>query len=457
MSATAHRTAMRAPEADTHCPIMPNYGAPKVTFVRGAGTELWDVDGNRYLDFLCGLAVTSLGHAHPVVAGAIAQQANTLLHVSNLYGTEPQIEVARTLDALIRSGGGAAGSGAATDTSASRPEGGGAATDTSANRAGGAATDKSANRTNQTNNAKGQKSGQVLFQNSGAEANEGAIKLARKYQGRGRHVVLSAFRSFHGRTLATLAATGQPEKHEPFQPLPEGFRHAEWNDIEAFEAALDPTVGAILLEPVMGEAGVIDGDPAFFQGIRRLCDERGILLILDEVQTGLARTGEWWGFQHHGIEPDIVTSAKGLGNGMPIGAVWARHDVAQAFKPGDHGSTFGGQPLATAAAAAVLRVMQDIDAPRLAREQGAALRSQLEALPAVVSTHGRGMLVRVEFDPDALGGRTGADLTADCLAEGVVVIGSGPASLRLAPPLTISDEHLAEGVAKIAAAVSQES
>ena len=209
-AAQIHRAGMGAPTDLEQCPVVPNYGPPKVTFVRGQGTELWDRDGKRYLDLLSGIAVTSLGHSHPEIAGVIAEQAATLLHVSNLFGTVPQVEVAQRLDRLVRDG---------------RPD---------------------------------SPPGQVMFQNSGAEANEGAIKMARKHAGRGRHVVLSALRSFHGRTLATLAATGQPEKHEPFQPLPEGFRHAEWNDLDAFEAALDPTVGAILLEPLQGEGGVND-------------------------------------------------------------------------------------------------------------------------------------------------------------------------------------------------------
>ena len=307
--------------------LMGNYGVPPVTFVRGSGTELFDDAGNRYLDFLCGLAVTGLGHAHPRVAAALADQASTLLHVSNLFITEPQLEVAERLDRLIRSG-----------------------TGSEVDPAGG--------------------SGRILFQNSGAEANEDALKLARKFHGRGRHGVVAAFRSFHGRTMATLAATGQPEKHEPFQPIPEGFRHAAWNDLAAVEAALAPEVGAILLEPLQGEGGVNPADMTFLQGVRRLCDERGMLLIIDEVQTGLGRTGEWFGFQHAGIAPDVVTMAKGLGNGVPIGAVWATADVAAAFGPGDHGSTFAGQPLAAAGAREVLRIMEEMDAPRKARERG---------------------------------------------------------------------------------------
>src|SRR3954469_2346779 len=275
---------------------MPTYPAPPVTFVRGEGSKLWDDEGREYLDFLSGLAVTSLGHAHPAVADALDHQARTLLHVSNLYGTTIGPEVAATLDRLVGDG---------------QPAG-----------------------------------GQVFFCNSGAEANECAIKLARKWGGRGKYAVVSAYNSFHGRTLATLHATGQPAKHEIFQPLPEGFRHVAWEDLDALEAAIDPSVTAVLLEPVQGEGGVQQATPEYFQGVRKICDERGLLFMVDEVQTGLGRTGAWFGFQHLAVEPDVVTMAKALGNGVPIGACWAKAEVAEAFKPGDHATTFGGQPLA---------------------------------------------------------------------------------------------------------------
>ena len=382
--------------------LMGNYGVPPLTFVRGSGTELFDDTGKRYLDFLCGLAVTGLGHAHPRVSAALTEQASTLLHVSNLFVTEPQLEVAERLAALVRAG-----------TDQDTP-------------------------------------GRVLFQNSGAEANEAAMKLARKYHGRGRHGVLAAFRSFHGRTLATLAATGQPEKHEPFQPLPEGFRHAAWNDVAAFEAALDPSVGAILLEPLQGEGGVNPADVDFLRGIRRLCDERGILLIMDEIQTGLGRTGEWFGFHHAGINADIVTVAKALGNGVPIGAVWATAEVASAFGPGDHGSTFAGQPLAAAAAREVLRVMEEIDVPLLARERGAELTALLESVPGVAGVRGLGLLLAAELRPEALNGRTAAEVARACLEAGLVVNGVTPTALRLAPPFTVSGEELVEGVGILA-------
>ena len=387
--------------------LMGNYGVPPLTFVRGAGTELFDDTGTRYLDFLCGLAVTGLGHAHPRVAAAVAEQASTLLHVSNLFVTEPQLEVAERLDALVRAG-----------TDQDTP-------------------------------------GRVLFQNSGAEANEAALKLARKYHGRGRHGVLAAFRSFHGRTFATLAATGQPEKHEPFQPLPEGFRHAAWNDVAAFEAALDPSVGAILLEPLQGEGGVNPADVEFLRGIRRLCDERGILLVMDEIQTGLGRTGAWFGFHHAGIRADIVTVAKALGNGVPIGAVWATAEVASAFGPGDHGSTFAGQPLAAAAAREVLRVMEEIDVPLLARERGAELTALLESVPGVAGVRGLGLLLAAELRPEALNGRTAAEVARACLDAGLVVNGVTSTALRLAPPFTVSGDELVEGVGILAGVMAE--
>ena len=376
---------------------MGNYGIPPLTFVRGAGTELFDDAGHRYLDFLCGLAVTGLGHAHPRVAAAVAEQAATLIHVSNLFVTEPQLEVAERLDRLVRSG-----------TDQDQP-------------------------------------GRVLFQNSGAEANEAALKLVRKFHGRGRHGVLSAFRSFHGRTLATLAATGQPEKHEPFQPLPEGFRHAAWNDVAAFEAALDPTVGAILLEPLQGEGGINPAEEGFLRDIRRLCDERGLLLVMDEVQTGLGRTGAWFGFHHAGIRADVVTVAKALGNGIPIGAVWATTEVAAAFGPGDHGSTFAGQPVAAAAAREVLRVMEAINAPRLARERGVELTGLLEGLSGISSVRGQGLLLGAELAPGVLAERTAPQVALACLDAGLVVNGITPTALRMAPPLTVSSAELVEG------------
>ena len=377
---------------------MDNYPPQPVTFVRGEGSRLWDVEGKAYLDFLGGLAVTSLGHAHPVVAEAIATQARTLLHVCNLFGTTIGPEVAETLDRLLGGGGKA------------RPG--------------------------------GEPMGKVFFSNSGAEANECAIKLARKWAGPGRYAVVSAYGSFHGRTLATLAATGQPTKHEPFQPMPEGFRHVALGDIEALDAAVDPrVVAAVLLEPIQGEGGVNVPPTGFLGEVRRLCDERDVLLIMDEVQTGLGRTGDWFAFQHEGIRPDVVTMAKALGNGMPIGACWARSEVAAAFVPGDHGTTFGGQPLAAAAARATLAVMEAEDVPARAARAGARLAEGLSALPGVTSVRGRGLLLAAE-----LAGRPSKDVAAAALARGLVVNAVTPTAIRLAPSLLVTDDELDEAL-----------
>jgi acetylornithine/succinyldiaminopimelate/putrescine aminotransferase len=311
--------------------------------------------------------------------------------VSNLFGTEPGLEVARTLDRLI--GGG----------------------------------------------------GLVYFCTSGAEANEGAIKLARKAGGRGRHVVVTAYGSFHGRTLATLHATRQPQKHEAFQPLPEGFRHVAFDDLDALEAALDASVAAVLLEAVQGEGGVNPLSPAYVRGVRELCDERGVLLMFDEVQTGLGRTGRWFGFQHFDVQPDVVTMAKALGNGVPIGACWARADVARAFEPGDHATTFGGQPLATAAARAVLEVMEREDVPTRALKAGERLRHELVALPGVSAVRGLGLLLAVE-----LAGHDARAVASSLLAAGLVVNAVTPTALRLAPSLLVSDDEIDAAVASIA-------
>jgi len=373
--------------ADTR--LMCTYPDPPVTFVRGAGSRLWDDEGRRYLDFLSGLAVTSLGHAHPVIADAIAAQARTLLHVSNLYGTEPQREVAATLDRLM--GGG----------------------------------------------------GRVFFANSGAEANECACKLARKWGGWGRYVVVSAYGSFHGRTLATLHATGQPSKHEAFQPLPEGFRHVAWQDLDALAAAIDPSVAGVLIEPVQGEGGVNPAGAEYFAGIRRLCDERNVLMIVDEVQTGLGRTGTWFAHQRYGVRPDVVTMAKALGNGVPIGACWARDDVAAAFVPGDHATTFGGQPLAAAAARAVLEVMEANDVPALAEARGAYLTAALQATPGIRAVRGVGLLIAAELDE----GKVAAQVAAAALDAGLVVNAVTASALRLAPSLLVSEAEIDEAVA----------
>jgi len=397
-AARAHAQAMGAEEGLDRCPLMPTYGAPTVQFVRGEGSWLWDRDDQRYLDLLSGLAVTSLGHAHPAVTEALARQADTLVHVSNLFGTEHNGPLALTLDRLL--GGG----------------------------------------------------GQVFFANSGAEANEAAIKLARRFGGRGRHVVVSAWGSFHGRTLATLHATGQPAKHEAFQPLPEGFRHATWMDVDDLERQIDDTVAAVLLEPVQGEGGVNPASAEYLQAVRALCDERGILLMFDEVQTGLGRCGAWFAHQRSDVRPDVVTMAKALGNGVPIGACWARADVAAVFEPGDHATTYGGQPLAAAAARAVLGVMEAEGVPERAERAGARFTAALEGLPTVTAVRGLGLLLAVELDTEVLG-RSAAQVAAALLAGdgGTRVVANAvtPTALRLAPSLLISDDEIDLAVATL--------
>jgi predicted acetylornithine/succinylornithine family transaminase len=382
--------------------VMQTYARLPVAFVRGEGTVLWDIEGKRYLDFLGGLAVTSLGHAHPAVAEAIAEQARTLLHVSNLYYNEVQPRVAERLDGLL--GGG----------------------------------------------------GRVFFANSGAEANECAIKLARRYGqtngGPERHHVVAAYGSFHGRTLTTLAATGQPQKHEPFQPLPVGFRHVPFADADGLAAALDERVCAVLLEPVQGEGGVQPSPPGYLEAVRAMCDEREVLLIMDEVQTGLGRTGRWFGFEHaDGVRPDIVTMAKALGNGVPIGACWARDEVAVAFRAGDHATTFGGQPLAARAALAVLEVMEAEDVPARAARAGERLEAALRRVPGVADVRGAGLLVAAELTPDV----AAPDVANACLAAGLVVNAVTPTSLRFAPSLLVTDDEIDEAVTILTAVLAE--
>jgi acetylornithine/N-succinyldiaminopimelate aminotransferase len=381
--------------------LMATYAEPPVTFVRGEGSRLFDADGRAYLDFICGLAVTSLGHSHPAVAEAVAEQARTLSHVSNLYGNELAPEVARTLDRLVAGGAGQAG-------------------------------------------------GQVFFCNSGAEANECAIKLARRFGGPGRHVVISTLGSFHGRTLATLTATGQPSKHAPFEPLPTGFAHVPFDDLGALEGAIGaPEVAGVLVEPIQGEGGVVCPSSDYLAKVRELCDEHGALLMVDEIQTGLGRTGSWFAFQRQGLAPDIVTMAKALGNGMPIGACWARAEVAAAFSPGDHGSTFGGQPLALAAARATLAVMEREGVCDRASRAGATLRAGLESLDAVASVRGEGLLLAAQ-----LAAPVAPAVVNAALAGGLLVNAVRPDAIRLAPPLLVSQADLDQALAILAAALS---
>ena len=377
------------PAGANEAPLMHNYAAPPLTIVRGSGVEVFDDQGRRYLDFIGGIAVAATGHCHPAVVAAIASQAGTLIHISNLYGIEPQRALARRL------------------TAKAGPE------------------------------------FRAFFCNSGAEANEAAIKLARKWghaHGVGQGTVITADHSFHGRTLATLAATAQPKYQKGFEPLPSGFRHFPFNDIAALEEALTPDVTAVLLEPIQGEAGVHVPDIGYLRRVREVCDRAGVLLILDEVQTGCGRTGRFFAYEHEGVKPDIVTLAKALGSGVPIGACLARADVAEAFQPGSHGSTFGGNPLSSAAALATLDV---IDGERLVERAsvvGQHLVVELEALraldPRIKEIRGRGLLIGIEFtDPIA------KDLVKAMLPLGILGNATSEHVLRLAPPLILTEKQ----------------
>lgn len=392
--------AVAANEARDYCPFIPVFGPPAVMFERGEGTQLWDISGKRYLDFLSGIAVVSLGHANPVIAKAIAEQANTLVHVSNFFANSIATRTAVELSGLMRD----AGAG----------------------------------------------DGQVFFCNSGAEANEAAIKLARKFGGRGRHRIVTALGSFHGRTLGALALTGQPAKHEMFQPMPEGFKYCEFGDLASLEAQLDDTVAAVMLEPIQGEGGVVPADASYLQAVQKLCNERGILLIIDEVQTGFCRTGKWFGFEHAGIQPDAITMAKGMGNGMPVGALWARKDIAAVMQPGDHGSTYSGTALATSAVSAVISEMKRLDAAALANKQGKRLREGLLKLAKVDHVRGSGLLLGAQLVEGVLT----ADVVPMLLNAGLIVNGVNATTIRFAPPLTVSDAEIDEALAILATVLS---
>jgi acetylornithine/N-succinyldiaminopimelate aminotransferase len=350
-----------------------------VTFVRGEGCLLFDEEGKEYLDLVAGIAVNLLGHSHPDIARSVAGQARTLIHTSNLYFTRPQVELARRLVDL------------------SFPS-------------------------------------RVFLCNSGAEANEAAIKLARKWGTKNRDgafEIITAVGSFHGRTLATVTAGGQAKYSDPFKPLPDGFVHVAFNDIDAIKAATTERTIAVMLEPVMGEIGIIPAASGYLKAARAWCDEKRLLLILDEVQTGLGRTGKWFAHQHHGITPDVMTLAKGLGGGIPIGACLAapRADV---FEPGDHGSTFGGNPLACMAALTVLTVIERDGLVGHAAEMGELLNGVLQGLGAK-EVRGLGLMQAAEFaEPHAKA------FQQSCLEAGLIINAVDDSSIRFVPPLIIT-------------------
>jgi predicted acetylornithine/succinylornithine family transaminase len=375
-------TAVRSLAEREAAVIMPTYKRYPVTFVRGEGTTLWDAGGKEYLDFAAGIAVAQIGHSHPRWVEAVRQQAEKLAHVSNLFYTEPQVELAERLASVT-----------------------------------GLA--------------------QAFFANSGAEANEAAVKLARRATGRSK--VVAAIGSFHGRTFATLAATGQKEKHEPFEPLPDWFVHVPYGDVESLRATVDNETSAVLLEPVLGEGGVVPAPPGYLEAARKVCDVAGAVLILDEVQTGVGRCGAWLASQLADMRPDIVTLAKGLAGGLPIGACLAREGIA--FAPGEHASTFGGGPIVCAAALAVLGVIEDEGLLENARQRGEQLLKALGELP--VNVRGVGLLVGAQLD-----GVSADSVVREALKEGLVLTVAGKDVVRFTPPLTVSADEVDESIAR---------
>ncbi|MCR8632425.1 acetylornithine transaminase [Paenibacillus radicis (ex Xue et al. 2023)] len=384
--------------------LFPNYGRYALAFVKGEGSRLWDENGKEYLDLMCGLAVTNLGHAPKQVTERLKEQVDTLWHTSNLFHIPNQEKLAKLL------------------------------TDNSCGDA-------------------------VFFCNSGAEANEAAIKLARRYFQKivgkpDQYEIITFHQSFHGRTLATLTATGQDKVKEGFAPLPEGFVYAPYNNAEALEKMISPKTCAIMIEMVQGEGGVIPAEPAFIQKVAELCEQRGLLLIVDEIQTGIGRTGKMFAYENFGIEPDIFTLAKGLGSGMPIGAMLGKEKLRQAFSAGSHGSTFGGNYLSTAAGIATMETMLEEKLPQRAEELGgyivSTLNAKLAGNPLVKEVRGLGMLIGIECTQPV------ADLITVIQEQGVLVVSAGPNVIRLAPSLVIAKEDIDRGLEVVCAVLSKQ-
>ena len=363
--------------------LMNTIARQPVVFVRGQGMRVWDADGMEYLDFLAGIAVCGLGHSHPALVDAICKQAAALMHVSNLYHVPQGPALAKKLVELSGMG-------------------------------------------------------RAFLCNSGAEANEAAIKLARKWskenRGPEKFEIITTEGSFHGRTLTTVTATGQPKYHQGFEPLVPGFRYVPYNDVAALESAIGENTCAVMLEPIQGESGVHPASQEYMQAIRRICDTRGILLILDEIQTGLGRTGKWFGFEHYGIKPDIISLAKTLGGGFPIGACLATGEVATGFRPGNHSSTFGGNPLACAAGLAAVQAIEDEGLVENSAEVGAYFRGALMRLrdkrDDIGEIRGIGLMLAMEMNRgDA------PEIAAQCLRDGLIVNAIGRSIIRFLPPL----------------------
>ncbi len=369
--------------------MFPTYARFPVSIIKGEGCRVWDEQGKEYLDFVGGIAVCALGHCSPVVSRALEKQAKTLVHVSNLYYTRPQAELARLL---------------VENSFADR----------------------------------------VFFCNSGAEANEAAIKLARRYindtRGPQRQNILSMENSFHGRTMATLSATGQYKVRKGYDPLLQGFKFVPFNDLESLDNALDETVCAVMLEPIQGEGGVVCPDPEYLKGVRKICTERDALLIFDEVQVGMGRTGSLFAYENFGVEPDIMSLAKALGNGLPIGAMLSKEKYSSSFGPGSHATTFGGTPLVTAAATAVVESLLNDGWLKNCREMGQYFRSRLDELVSrydfVKETRGMGLIVGLNLD------RPCGDIVNECLKRGFLINCAHETVLRFVPPLIVGKAEI---------------
>lgn len=361
--------------------VQNNYGTPSIALVKGKGLVVTDADGKQYLDFLGGIATSILGHAHPAIVKAVTKQVSTLSHVSNFYAHPHAIELAEKLAAMT-----------------------------------------------------GDKKAKVFFCQSGAEANEAALKLSRRT---GKVRVVAAQGAFHGRTMGALSLTGQPAKREPFLPLVKGVKHVPFGDIEAMRKAVTKKTAMVIIEPIMGEAGVIVPPADYLRELRALCDAKGALLVIDAVQTGMGRTGDWFGYEYSGITPDVITLAKGLGGGLPLGAMIALGKAADLFQPGDHGSTFGGNPVTTAAGLAAIKFIEAQKILKKVETQGLYLTQELALIPGVAEVRGAGLLLGIELES-----RKAAEVALALQNEGVLVNAANPTTIRLAPALIVTDAQI---------------
>jgi acetylornithine/N-succinyldiaminopimelate aminotransferase len=363
-----------------------NYGIPELALVKGKGLVLTDADGKQYLDFLGGIATSVLGHAHPAIVKAVSKQIAQLGHVSNFYAHPNALALANKLITMT-----------------------------------------------------GDKSARVFFCQSGAEANEAALKLSRRT---GRNRIIAAQGAFHGRTMGALSLTGQPAKREPFLPLINGVKHVPFGDIAAMRRAISKKTAMVIIEPIMGEAGVIIPPADYLAQVRDLCDTYGALLVIDAVQTGMGRTGDWFGYEYSGIKPDVITLAKGLGGGLPLGAMIALGKAASLFEPGDHGSTFGGNPVTTAAGLAAISVIEKEKLMQKARKHYEFLLAEIAQIPGVTEVRGAGLLIGIELEAG-----NSKEIAAKMLAAGVLVNAPNPSTIRIAPALIVTDAQIKKFIA----------